>query len=519
MRFGVERELKRVLDHPAALPLAVLALVVVGGLLRLSVAGQDLFADELATYWVVSTRGLRGVVDTVWTTAEITPPFSFVMSWLTTRLGLSPVLVRLPALVGGIASIPLVYAVGVRTVGRGAALLAATLTTLSPFMIFYSAEARGYGILMALALLSTLALLLAVDDGRRRWWVVYGLAVCLAAYTHYTAVFVLAAQFGWAFWVRPRARRPLLIATSVAVLCYLPWLSGLKGDMDSPTTDILSDYSKFSWEATRLTLGHWSVGFPFAGPPRTLSDLPGAPGLLLLAASIAIGLYGIITTRSRLGPWFAARGGHLGLVVLLALATPVGTALESALGPNVFSTRSLAASWPYLALGVAALVTVGRFSLRIVAAALAVVAFAISAVTMLGTDFQRPDYTGLARFADEHPGGVIVDGAAFTPGPLTNFDVESSSPDAEVLRLVVPEQMTTPFAVGEVLPDPADVARRAAAAADGGPIIVMTSEDMAPATKQLIELLPEGYELTDTTRTLGTFDLEALVFERTEDAG
>ena len=66
-------------------------------------------------------------------------------------------------------------------------------------MIFYSAEARGYGILMALALLSTWSLLVAVDDGRRRWWVVYGLSVCLAAYTHYTAVFVLAAQFGWAF--------------------------------------------------------------------------------------------------------------------------------------------------------------------------------------------------------------------------------------------------------------------------------------------------------------------------------
>jgi 4-amino-4-deoxy-L-arabinose transferase-like glycosyltransferase len=519
MRFGVERGLKRVLAHPAALPLAVLVLVIVGGILRLATARQDLFADELATYWVVSTRGLRGVVDTVWTTAEITPPFSFVMSWLTTRIGLSPVLVRLPALVGGIASIPLVYAVGVRTVGRGAALLAATLTTLSPFMIFYSAEARGYGILMALALLSTLSLLLAVDGGQRRWWVVYGLSVCLAAYTHYTAVFVLAAQLGWALWLHPSARRPLLVSTSVAVLLYLPWLTGLKGDMDSPTTDILSDYSTFSWEATRLTLGHWSVGFPFAGPPRTLSDLPGVPALLLLAASICVGSYGIVTNRSRLQPWFAARGGHLGLVVLLALATPLGTALESALGPNVFSTRSLAASWPYLALAVAALVTVGRYSLRMVAAGLAVTAFAVGAVKMLGTDFQRPDYTALAQFADEHPGSVVVDGAGFTPGPLTNLDVESSSPSAEVFRLVVPEQMTTPFAVGEVLPDPADVARRAAAAADGGPIIVMTFETLQPATKELIELLPDGYELTDRKRTLGMFNLEALVFERTEAAG
>ena len=166
MRLSVDRDVKRLFDNPVVLPLVVLAMVVVGGILRFVVARQDLFGDELATYWVVSTRGLRGVVETVSTTAEITPPLSFVLSWLTTRLGLSPELVRLPALVAGIASIPLVYAVGMRTVGRSAAVLGAALTTLSPFMIFYSAEARGYGVLMGLLLLSTLALLLAIDTDK-----------------------------------------------------------------------------------------------------------------------------------------------------------------------------------------------------------------------------------------------------------------------------------------------------------------------------------------------------------------
>ena len=40
---------------------------------------------------------------TVSTTAEITPPFSFGLSWLTTRLGQSSELIRLPALVPGAA--------------------------------------------------------------------------------------------------------------------------------------------------------------------------------------------------------------------------------------------------------------------------------------------------------------------------------------------------------------------------------------------------------------------------------
>ena len=43
-------ELKRLTDNPAAVPIALAALVAVGGVIRFIVAGQDLFADELATY-------------------------------------------------------------------------------------------------------------------------------------------------------------------------------------------------------------------------------------------------------------------------------------------------------------------------------------------------------------------------------------------------------------------------------------------------------------------------------------
>ena len=46
------------LDKPRVVPLMLLALILGGGALRLIVASQELFADELATYWVVSTHGL-----------------------------------------------------------------------------------------------------------------------------------------------------------------------------------------------------------------------------------------------------------------------------------------------------------------------------------------------------------------------------------------------------------------------------------------------------------------------------
>ena len=44
---------------------AVLALMAVGAALRLTMLGQSVFADELATYWIVSARSLSGVFSIV----------------------------------------------------------------------------------------------------------------------------------------------------------------------------------------------------------------------------------------------------------------------------------------------------------------------------------------------------------------------------------------------------------------------------------------------------------------------
>ncbi|MBK5116980.1 MAG: glycosyltransferase family 39 protein [Thermoleophilia bacterium] len=525
-------ELKRLTDNPAAVPIALAALVAVGGVIRFIVAGQDLFADELATYWIVKANSLPDAVEAVGTTAEISPPLGFILTWLTTPISsrldinLAPELIRLPALIAGIASIPLVYAIGTRTVGRGAGLLAAALTTLSPFMIFYSAEARGYGVMMAFVLLSTLSLLLAIDRDRRAWWAAYAVFACLAVYTHYTSIFVLGAQLVWAFWVHPGARKPLLIATAAAVLLYVPWLPSLKEDLDSPTTQILSALSPFDLDSIRLYIEHWTLGYPFA-TNTPLSDLPGIPGLGLIAASILVGMAGLFAARSRLGAWFAANDRRIVLIVVLALAAPVGEAVASLVGTNVFSTRNLAVSWPYLALAGAALTTVGNWRVRLAAAMLAVAGFGFGAAKMVTTDYGRPDYSGVARFVTDGPGGVLVDSAAVTPGPLTNFDIEASMPGVEVFRLNVPEQKSEPFDVFDQLPEPADLAGRVVAAAGDDPITVVAPVFGAPivgrraesdVAAEFIALLPPSYELVERRVFSGFFDLGALVFEKRPNA-
>src|SRR5207253_2507006 len=83
---------------------------------------QSLFADELSTYWIVATHSFSGVWELLYGTypriphAEITPPLFFILSWASSQLGHAPELVRLPSLIAGTLTIPVVYLVGVRAV-------------------------------------------------------------------------------------------------------------------------------------------------------------------------------------------------------------------------------------------------------------------------------------------------------------------------------------------------------------------------------------------------------------------
>jgi Dolichyl-phosphate-mannose-protein mannosyltransferase len=455
--------------------LLVASLTLLGAALRLVIAHQSVFADELSTYWIVAHHGLREVVSIVRTDAEITPPLSFALTWLTTRIALTPELLRAPALVAGVAAIPLVYLVGARTVGRRAALVATALTALSPFMVYYSAEARGYGLMLALVLLSTLALLVAVENGATRWWALYAAASCAAVYTHYTSVFALAAQLGWLWWAHPRARRPALIANAAALVAFLPWLSGLRGDLDSPTTHILSDLQALTPGYVRTAVGHWAVGYPYATPTTTVRDLPGPVALMLLAIATAIGVGAAAVAVARGRPRRLRPGSGIVLVVALALSAPLGEVLASALGSNLFGVRNLAASWPALALCFAALLVAAGRRLGVVAAALAVAAFALGAVKMLDPDVSRPAYGAAARLIDRRaaPGDVVVDGASITPAGMPGALVPAFDRTHRLFYLGREPVRYDPFRILGPAPPTAEVLRRAVAAADGRRVFLL----------------------------------------------
>jgi hypothetical protein len=456
--------------------IAVVALTVVGAVLRVLVARQSVFADELSTYWISARHSLGGVLSLLYSSgriqhAEITPPLSFLASWLTTRLGGSPELLRLPALLAGTATIPLVYLLGVRAVGRRAALLTAALTAFSPFMIYYSAEARAYGLLMVLVVGAVLSMLVAIDTGRRRYWVLYGVFSAAAFYTHYTSLFVLVVALIWLLWTQPQARRAALMANAGAFLLVIPWIPGLIADTQSPTVRILSALSPFTANAVRIDVEHWSVGYPYS--VIGLRQLPGTPALVLLALAVVVTAAGLA--------WRALHDGLprpspvMWLITLLALATPVGEAVASATGNHIIGVRDLAASWPFLALLAAALTMAAGRRAGPLVAILAVVAFALGAIRMLEPRFQRPDYQGAANYVAAHarPGDVVIDmSGALSPGPLTGFGIAFNR-HLPVIRGRSPAESDHPFTVFDPIVPTATAAREAARVAAGHRIYVV----------------------------------------------
>jgi hypothetical protein len=389
----------RALRWPGSVVWVVAALAALALGLRLACVGQSLFGDELFLYVDVHGRSLGQLFSLVHDT-EKTPPLGFVLGWLFARGGSATELVRVPSLVASVATVPLIYLLGSRTVGRGAGVVAAAWFAISPFEIFYGTEDRGYALVAALVVLSTLSLLAALEERRLRWWVLYGFAAAAAVYTHYTAALTLVPQAAWALWTHRESAREQLVANGLVVLAFLPWLPSFLVQIRHSGKEALFLSQVVPLTASRVAKisGQSLVGHPFL----SLSQLPGRGTLAILAAVVVVLLsalgYGLWRGTRRFRPTLSTRRG---LVVLLALAPLVGLVLYSA-RPHVsfLLARNLSVAVPYALLLFGWLLTWPRPCVAAALSVAALAAVALGTVKVLSPDYQRPDARDAARYID-----------------------------------------------------------------------------------------------------------------------
>ena len=122
-------------------------------------------------------------------------PLYTVLAWLSVlAFGEHTWSFRLPALIFGVASVPLLYLVGASVASRTEAFLAAAFLAVSYHHVWFSQNARGYSTLAFWALAATYFLLRGISTGKRGPWIAYAAAAALGIYTHVTMVFLVASH-------------------------------------------------------------------------------------------------------------------------------------------------------------------------------------------------------------------------------------------------------------------------------------------------------------------------------------
>jgi mannosyltransferase len=403
------RGLRRTLDWPRLVAWPVGALTALALVLRLAAIHQSLFGDELTLYGILHAHSFGYMFPVIHNT-ENTPPLFFMVVWPFAQGSDATVLVRVPSLLASIATVPLVYWLGVRTLGRGAGVVGAAWFAISPFALFYGTEARAYAAVTALAVLSTVSLLTALEQRRLRWWAAYVVASAAAIYTHYTAALVLIPQAVWALWAHRESVREQLSAGAVLIALWLPWLpsflvqahhseiEGSRGTLLNPVT--LTNVAQLSGRAL--------IGDPFV----PLRDLPGNIPMAILAA-LLVGLLAALihTRRGTFGHWRRALASPGALILLLALAPPLIIILYS-LRPDTsfFAPRNLSVAVPYALLLFGRLLSYPRPRIAVPLSLAALALVAIGTAKLTRPQNERTNVRGAARFIEDHapPSAPVV---------------------------------------------------------------------------------------------------------------
>ncbi len=218
--------------------IALLLILVLAAFLRFyRLDAQSLWADEGNS---VSLSGRSLPYITAGAAHDIHPPlYYYLLHFWMLVFGNSEFAVRALSALLGTALVYLTYLLGRQLANYWLGLIAAFLSAISPFQVYYSQEARMYILLAALSALSVYSFVkfLEAEGANIRkkylWAGLYVLATALSLYTHYSFPIVIIMQnLLYGIWlainwqqerVLGRVLRWVVVQLAVVAL-YWPWL-------------------------------------------------------------------------------------------------------------------------------------------------------------------------------------------------------------------------------------------------------------------------------------------------------
>ncbi len=319
------------------------ALVGIGLLLRLPLMGRSIWFDEAC----MSNERIGTWAQLLATLyVDIHPPLyvTFMHFWNGT-FGDGEWSMRLPPLLTGLVSIPLIYWAGHRLVGRRAAMWAALLLTMSPVHVWYSAEARLYAPMLACTLLAVGCVDRLVDAARPRqpwlWWLhATNLAVMLTLHYYLAVYVVLLAAMAPMLRGFSRPARRLMIWHGIGILLLGAFIVAKRSLGEFETSQ---DYLR---PMTFLEFYRFVFDWCWTG-----HTLPAAMNPIDDAAQIAGQVIGVLLLGiGSIGIWRSRRNRPAGVLVpacLLAIPAFLLIAALAGLG-RTYTERSALPALPFV---------------------------------------------------------------------------------------------------------------------------------------------------------------------------
>jgi hypothetical protein len=277
---------------------------------------------------------------------------------------------------------------------RRAALVCAALVAVNPLFVWYSQEARAYGLFVLMAALAMLCFLRALREPTRARMAAFALTGALALLTHYFAVFLLIGMVPWLLWER-RTRRAALPAIGVLALVGAALLALISAQGGHGT----------QW------IGQWALSARLQAIPQyyltgyTGSSLGHGVELLValpILAGLAFGLWRMTEPQPASRPprprHAEARRGLLLALAVAACGVLIPIVLV-AFGADYLAPRNLVAAMVPVTAAIAVLVVwpgTGASGIAL-ATAIAVAFLAITVDVDLSPRLQRGNWRDLAK--------------------------------------------------------------------------------------------------------------------------
>jgi mannosyltransferase len=374
--------------------IAPLSLVLLAAAVRLPTLGQQSFwLDE--AYTVRLVRMSFGGMLRALSHSESTPPVYYVLAWAWTRVfGHSEAGLRSLSALAGIATVAVAYALTRRLGGRLAGVLAGVLIALSPFLVWFSQEARAYALATLFATITLWCLIRFLDTGATGWLWGWAAAAALGVATHYFVAFVVAPEFAWLLWRgggRDRRVVGALLAVLAVGLALVPLAVAQHGTGHA-------DYIAAGNLGERLLQVPKQLLIGYSSPAQVVTAVL-AVLVVLVGAALALG-----------GDREAA--GRALIPLSIGLACVLAPALLALVGVDFLNTRNLLPALPALliaaAIGFAA--SADRARGLALAGALALIFATVVVLVDSNARYQRPDWRGAsdALGADVRPRALVV---------------------------------------------------------------------------------------------------------------